>query len=179
MTSDDEWDPSVSDSPVATDPATEPPGYKCRSIPFAPIGEHTRRTVTQADLSRNLDECIVASVDRHRGRSWSAPMSRPSGTILPTIVSACALLTVAFRNTARKPPDYSMLRPQFGRIQPDVIKQRIDHTTQHARIPGDTILHRRCKFPVPAFNVPRREEDVASDTVCGPVAAIDNGSTLR
>ena len=61
------------------------------------------------------------------------------------------------------------------------IKRTFQSTTQFGCIgaaPGLTTKS-RIKAPNPALNVPRRHEDVATDTIYGPkkVPAIDDGST--
>ena len=81
------------------------------------------------------------------------------------------------RTVAHKPPDFSLLRPFFGWLSPDIIKQTFAHTTQYARLPSGTLLKRTFKSSNPALNVTRRNEPVACDIVYSDVPAIDNGST--
>ena len=62
-----------------------------------------------------------------------------------------------------------------------VIQKTFEATTQYGRIgaiPGYAI-RARIKAPNPALNVPRRDEEVATDAVYGPkgVPAVDDGST--
>jgi hypothetical protein len=77
----------------------------------------------------------------------------------------------------KKLPDYSKLRPFFGWLNDDIIKNTFEHTTQYARLPTGTTL--RCAFrsPNPALNVLCRNEAVACDIVHSDVLAIDDGST--
>ena len=81
------------------------------------------------------------------------------------------------RTVAHKPPDYVMLRPFFGWLSSDIIKQTFEHTTQYARLPSGTLLKRTFKSSNPALNVTRRNEPVACDIVYSDVPAVHNGST--
>mgnify|MGYP006344144157 FL=1 len=61
-----------------------------------------------------------------------------------------------------------------------VIQKTFEATTQYGRIgaiPGYAI-RARIKAPNPALNIPRRDEEVATDSVYGPkgVPAVDDGS---
>ena len=63
----------------------------------------------------------------------------------------------------------------------EAIKRTFKATTQLGRIsacPSFTLRH-RLKSPNPALSIPRRNEDVATDTIYGPrgVPAVDDGST--
>jgi hypothetical protein len=74
---------------------------------------------------------------------------------------------------SKRDPDYNQLRPFFGWISPDIIKNTFEHTTQYARLPAGTLLKKAFKSPIPALNIFRRQEDVA----CGDVPTIYDGST--
>ena len=69
------------------------------------------------------------------------------------------------------------MRPKFGWLSTDTIRETFKRTTQYVRLPGSEILKKRYKSPFPALNVYRREEPVAMDTVFSEVPAIDDGST--
>ena len=81
------------------------------------------------------------------------------------------------RTVAHKPPDFSLLRPFFGWLSTDIIKQTFSRTTQYARLPSGTLLKRTFKSSNPALNVTRRNESVACDIVYSDEPAVDNGST--
>ena len=76
----------------------------------------------------------------------------------------------------KKDPDFSLLRPFFGWLSPDIIRKTFQHTTQYARLPTGTTLKRAFRSPNPALNVTRRNEAVACDIVYADVPAIDDGS---
>jgi hypothetical protein len=74
-------------------------------------------------------------------------------------------------------PDFAFLRPLFGWAPTDTIKKTFDVTTQYARgRVSDTFKqHWRSRFP--ACNVKRRNEAVATDTVCSDTPAVDSSVT--
>jgi hypothetical protein len=69
------------------------------------------------------------------------------------------------REVRTKEPDYAALRPLFGWLSVDIIKQTFAATTQYARIPMSTPLKKHFKSPFRAMNLHRRDEPVATDTV--------------
>ena len=70
-------------------------------------------------------------------------------------------------------------RQKFFAFQPaDIIQKTYERTTQHYRnMNPNSTLHRHYKSPFPAHNVPRRSEDVGTDTVFSDEPAIDGGET--
>jgi hypothetical protein len=81
------------------------------------------------------------------------------------------------RTIQPKEPDYATYRPNFCWLSADIIKRTFQTTTQYARIPMSTFLRKHYKAPNPAFNVHRRAEPVATDTVYADTPAIDSGAT--
>ena len=184
------------------------PASKHYRIPFTPLGEYSDRYEAQSaaidagldtdslygsdgslslpdrapddDIDKCIEDCVIASMDHQEKTrtTWVANLARLTHGVMTTIVTLSAFFIVAFRNSTVNAPDYNKLRPMFAWMSPETIEQTFDRTTQYARVPGSTILHRTYKTPYPALNVPRRDEDVSSDTVYGPVPAIDNGSTM-
>ena len=77
------------------------------------------------------------------------------------------------------PKHYSDYARYFGGVPEKVIAETFKNTTQLGRIGAvkGLKLWRRMASPNPALNVFRRNEPVATDTIYGPVPAIDNGST--
>ena len=72
---------------------------------------------------------------------------------------------LAGHDVKAKPPDYEALRPRLGWLPLDIVKQTLQSTTQHARIPMATLLKKHFKSPFPALNVFCRNEPVAMDTM--------------
>ena len=63
------------------------------------------------------------------------------------------------------PVDYEKLRPFFGWVNSDIVKQTIDQTTQWGVALDSFPMKRYLKSRNPALNVPRRHEPVATDTI--------------
>ena len=71
--------------------------------------------------------------------------------------------------------DYEKLRPFFGWVNSDVVKQTIDQTTQWRVVLDSFPMKRHLKSRNPALNVPRRHETVAEDTIFSDTPAVDHG----
>ena len=71
-----------------------------------------------------------------------------------------------------------MLRPFFAWIAPALIAATFERTTQLARVSNVENLRKHFKSPNPALNIPRRNEDVATDTLFADVPAIDGGDLM-
>ena len=73
------------------------------------------------------------------------------------------------------PVDYEKLRPSFGWVNSDIVKQTIDQTTQWGVALDSFAMKRHLKSRNPALNVPRRHEPVATDTIFSDTTAVDSG----
>jgi hypothetical protein len=78
--------------------------------------------------------------------------------------------------TIPRDPHYEKMRPLFGWLSVDRIKETFKRTTQLARMPSGTTLKRAFKSSNPYFNVLRRHEAVACDIIYADEPAVDNGS---
>ena len=81
------------------------------------------------------------------------------------------------RNPTRR--DATRLRKFFPGANEETIKRTLEATTQYGTrgaIEGTT-LRQQIQAPNPVLNVPRRNEDVATDTLYSNTPAIDDGST--
>ena len=63
------------------------------------------------------------------------------------------------------PVDYEKLRPFFGWVNSDIVKQTIDQTTEWGVALDSFPVKRHLKSRSPALNIPRRHEPVATDTI--------------
>jgi hypothetical protein len=85
------------------------------------------------DIDYHIDQCVV--------NAHSTETDPDSSTInIPKTIN-------------KKSPDYNKLRPFFGRLDADIIKNTFEHTTQYARLPTGTTLRRAFRSPNPALNV--------------------------
>ena len=67
------------------------------------------------------------------------------------------------------------MRPFFGWVNSDIVKQTIDQTTQWGVALDSIPMKRHLKSRNPALNVPRRHEAVAMDTIFPDTPAVDSG----
>ena len=67
------------------------------------------------------------------------------------------------------------MRPFFGLVNPDIVNQTIDQTTQWGVALDFFPMKRHLKSRIPAFNVPRRHESVATDTIFSDTPVVDSG----
>ncbi len=75
----------------------------------------------------------------------------------------------------RKPVDYDKVRPYFLHVPTEKVRQTYLNTTQFAtNIVSGINKYQTHKSPYPAFNVHRRNEPVATDTVFAQTPAIDS-----
>ena len=67
------------------------------------------------------------------------------------------------------------MRPFFGCVNSDIVKQTIDQTPQWGVALDSVPMKRHFKSRNPALNVPRRQEPVATDTIFSDTPAVDSG----
>ena len=67
------------------------------------------------------------------------------------------------------------MRPFFGWVNSDIVKQTIDQTTQWGVALDSVPMKRHLKSRNPALNVPGRHEPVATDTIFSATPAVDSG----
>ena len=73
------------------------------------------------------------------------------------------------------PVDYEKLRPFFGWVNSDIVKQTIDQTTQWGVTLDSFHMKKHLKSRNPALNVSRRHEPVATDMIFSDTPAVDSG----
>ena len=77
-----------------------------------------------------------------------------------------------------QPIDFEKLRPYFGWVNKHTIKKTFHKTTQWAVASTRYPMRKHFKSRFPAFNIPRRSEEVATDTIFSDTPAIDSGVTM-
>ena len=73
--------------------------------------------------------------------------------------------------------DYSLLQPLFNWLPINLIKKTFESSTQHDLAPASSFLKKTYCSLFHAFNVKRRSELVAANTVCSDTPAVDDRST--
>ena len=77
-----------------------------------------------------------------------------------------------------QPIDFERLRPYFGWVNKHTIEKTFHKTTQWAVASTRYPMMKHFKSRFPAFNIPRRSEEVATDTIFSDTPAIDSGVTM-
>jgi hypothetical protein len=80
------------------------------------------------------------------------------------------------KTTIKRSPDFQQLRPFFGLMSTDIIQKKFEHTTQYTCIPTGNMLTKIFRYPHPALNLYRQNEDVACNIAYSFVPAIFDGS---
>ena len=77
-----------------------------------------------------------------------------------------------------QPIDFEKLRPYFGWVNKHTIEKTFHKTTQWAVASTRYPMRTHFKSRFPAFNITRRSEEVATDTIFSDTPAIDSGVTM-
>ena len=152
FTSPDEWDPSVLDH----DP---PPldGLDPSQVLDQPFGD------PMFDAYGDFNERIIA----HLNILLDAP-PEDYGSYIANL-----------HQGSSQEPDWNALRPFFAWTSPSSIQDTFNVTTRHGSAPHtQDYIKKHFKSRNPVFNIPRRSEAVATDTIFSDTPAVDDGSTM-
>ena len=159
FTSPDEWDPSVRDH--------DPPhldGLDPSQVPDQPFGD------PMFDAYGDFNERIITNLNI----LLDAP---PDDCGSYTEISS--VLTANLHHSSPQQPDWNALRPFFAWTSPSSIKDTFNVTSMHGTAPHtQDYIKKHFKSRNPVFNIPRRSEAVATDTIFSDTPAVDNGSTM-
>ena len=152
FTSPDEWDPSVLDH----DP---PPldGLDPSQVLDQPFGD------PMFDAYGDFNERIIANLN----------------ILLDAPPEDCRSYTANLHQSSSQEPDWNALRPFFAWTSPSSIQDTFNVTTRHGIAPHtQDYIKKHFKSHNPVFNIPRRSEAVATDTIFSDTPAVDDGSTM-
>ena len=152
FTSPDEWDPSVLDH----DP---PPldGLDPSQVLDQPLGD------PMFDAYGDFNERIIANLNI----LLDAP-PEDNGSYIANL-----------HQGSSQEPDWNALRPFFAWTSPSSIQDTFNVTTRHGSAPHtQDYIKKHFKSRNPVFNIPRRSEAVATDTIFSDTPAVDDGSTM-
>ena len=159
FTSPDEWDPSVLDH--------DPPhldGLNPSQVSDQHFGD------PMFDAYGDFNERIIANLNI----LLDAP---PGDCGSHTAISSVS--TVNLHQSSPQEPDWDALRPFFAWTSPSSIKDTFNVTTRHGTAPHtQDYIKKHFKSRNPVFNIPRRSEAVATDTIFSDTPAVDDGSTM-
>ena len=98
---------------------------------------------------------------------------------LPSLPSGEPLTHAYLHDSNPAEEDWKSLRPYFGWQSEQVIKNTYQVTSRFGgTIPQHDYLKKHFKSRNPVFNIPRRNEAVATDTIFSDTPAINDGSTM-
>ena len=152
FTSPDEWDPSVLDH----DP---PPldGLDPSQMLDQPFGD------PMFDAYGDFNERIIANLN----------------ILLDAPPEDCRSYTANLHQSSSQEPDWNALRPFFAWTSPSSIQDTFNVTTRHGIAPHtQDYIKKHFKSRNLVFNIPRRSEAVATDTIFSDTPAVDDGSTM-
>ena len=152
FTSPDEWDPSVLDH----DP---PPldGLDSSQVLDQPFGD------PMFDAYGAFNERIIANLN----------------ILLDAPPEAYGSYIANLHQGSSQEPDWNALRPFFAWTSPSSIQDTFNVTTRHGSAPHtQDYIKKHFKSRNPVFNIPRRSEAVATDTIFSDTPAVDDGSTM-
>ena len=159
FTSPDEWDPSVLDH----DP---PPldGLDPSQVPDQFFGD------PMFDAYGDFHERIIANLN--------ILLDAPQGDC-GSYTAISSVSTINLHQSSPQEPDWNALRPFFAWTSPSSIKDTFNVTTRYGTAPHtQDYIKKHFKSPNPVFNIPRRSEAVATDTIFSDTPAVDDGSTM-
>ena len=152
FTSPDEWDPSVLDH----DP---PPldGLDPSQVLGQPFGD------PMFDAYGDFNERIIANLN----------------ILLDAPPEDYGSYIANLHQGSSQEPDWNALRPFFAWTSPSSIQDTFNVTTRHGTAPHtQDYIKKHFKSRNPVFNIPRRSEAVATDTIFSDTPAVDDGSTM-
>ena len=152
FTSPDEWDPSLLDH----DP---PPldGLDPSQVLDQPFGD------PMFDAYGDFNERIIANLN----------------ILLDAPPEDYGSYIANLHQGSSQEPDWNALRPFFAWTSPSSIQDTFNVTTRHGTAPHtQDYIKKHFKSRNPVFNIPRRSEAVATDTIFSDTPAVDDGSTM-
>ena len=152
FTSPDEWDPSVLDH----DP---PPldGLNPSQVLDQPFGD------PMFDAYGDFNERIIANLN----------------ILLDAPPEDYGSYIANLHQGSSQEPDWNALRPFFAWTSPSSTQDTFNVTTRHGSAPHtQDYIKKHFKSRNPVFNIPRRSEAVATDTIFSDTPAVDDGSTM-
>ena len=159
FTSPDEWDPSVLDH--------DPPhldGLDPSHVPDQPFGD------PMFDAYGDFYERIIANLNILLDAT-------PEGC--GSYTEIFSVFTAHLHQSSPQEPDWNALSPYFAWTSPSSIKDTFNVTTRHGTAPHtQDYIKQHLKSHNPVFNIPRRSEAVATDTIFSDTPAVDDGSTM-
>jgi hypothetical protein len=171
FTTEKTWDPSVLDQDPTSDPQW---GADATNVP--PV--HIPGRYDTHSVYRDLVFVQATSAVDTSPQDISHSLSPSSDLLDDDDPSVNQDLTLCVpRIIASATPDFSQLRPLFGWLPNEFIRNTFARTTQYGRLSTGTHLNRAFESANPALNVHCRNEDVACNIIYADEPSFDDGST--
>ena len=152
FTADTPWDPTILDNeflPTEFEDSTMPTEFVYQDPRINDYGERISNHFE--DFDNHVDDCV------HAVQAMKLLRLNPQQTVLT------------------KKPDFDLLRPNFGWMPSDRIRQTFDATTQFYRATVHHPFRKHYRSRFPAANVDRRPEWFATDTYFSDTSAHNDG----
>jgi hypothetical protein len=162
LTADTVWDPSSMDDEFSPDDLALDAPFDLRALDLDP------RITDTGGYTGNLSDDIDLIINHCRQELAIQPM-------LHAIPCLFQDLGIHKRDLSTRAPNLELLRPNFGWVPIDRIKQTIKATTQFARASTRLPFRKHFRSRFPACNVHRWNESVATDTFFCDTPAHDDG----
>ena len=157
LTGPHQWDPSVLDythpSGDGESPWSNDSDERSAFDPnFDEFGDYTQRAIQTLsildDSSSTLTPCPTFMANQHEFRTYQHAVNHEA-------------------------PDFEKFMPYFGWVNVDTVQKTMEQSTQWGvSLPNTFPMKKHLKSRNPAFNIPRRHEAVATDTVFSDTPAV-------
>ena len=112
------------------------------------------------------------------GLAYATSLGRPTDQDMDTYPHVLSYIANLHQGSSQE-PDWNALRPFFAWTSPSSIQDTFNVTTRHGSAPHtQDYIKKHFKSRNPVFNIPRRSEAVATDTIFSDTPAVDDGSTM-
>ena len=133
-------------------------------LPDQPFGD------PMFDAYGDFNECIITNLN--------TLLDAPPGDC-GSYTEISSVLTANLHQSSPQEPDWNTLRPFFAWTSPSSIKDTFNVTTRHGTAPHtQDYIKKHFKSRNPVFNIPRRSEAVATDTIFSDTPAVDDGPIM-
>ena len=133
------------------------------------------------DINQHSDDSLLQDsiFDEYGDLHHSAIQTLNIFCDLPSLPSGEPITHASLHDSNPAEEDWKTLRPYFGWQSEQVIKNTYKVTSRFGgTIPQHDYLKKHFKSRIPVFNIPRRNEPVATDTIFSDTPAINDGSTM-
>ena len=133
------------------------------------------------DINQHSDDSLLQDsiFDEYGDLHYRAIQTLTIFCDLPSLPSGEPITHAYLHDSNPAEEDWKTLRPYFGWQSEQVIKNTYNVTSRFGgTIPQHDYLKKHFKSRNPVFNIPRRNEAVATDTIFSDTPAINDGSTM-